>query len=313
MCIRPSLPTTCPIEWRFDLNPETNPYLMEELSVNSVFNPGAIKFDGRYFLMARVEEADRKSFFTIAESPNGVGRFQFWDEPAQIPETIDRTDTNGNDMRLIPHQDGWIYGVFCTEKKDLDAPSANTSAAGAQCGNVRTKDLESWERLPTVETPVLDAEGSARSASLSHGKEVKNGQGSPPIKTEEGRVHVAHGVRETAAGLRYVHYIFMTALDEPSRVTHQPGGHVLAPRGRNGWGMCPVSSSGTAGSWTTARATSTTARPIPAVTSCPLPWTASSNMQRVRLRTQDGRRRRWSSAAPSSSGIVQRPIQNSYA
>jgi 4-O-beta-D-mannosyl-D-glucose phosphorylase len=268
-----------PLDWRYDLNPETNPYLMERLRVNSAFNAGAIRLDDRYLLMARVEGVDRKSFFAVAESPNGVDRFRFWDTPVQVPETTDRTDTNVYDMRLTRHEDGWIYGVFCTERKDPNAAASDTSAAEAQCGIVRTKDLTSWERLPNVKTPspqqrnvvlhpefvdgqyafytrpqddfvmagsgggigwglcdnieepVIDEEDILDPRAYHTVKEVKNGQGPPPLKTDEGWLHVAHGVRDTAAGLRYVLYVFMTAIDEPSRVTHRPGGHLLAPKG----------------------------------------------------------------------------------
>lgn len=268
-----------PLSWRYDVNPETNPFLMERLRVNSAFNAGAIKLDDRYLLMARVEGVDRKSFFAMAESPTGVDRFRFWEEPVQIPETEDRPDTNVYDMRLTQHEDGWIYGVFCAERKDPDAPATDTSAAEAQCGIVRSKDLESWERLPNVKTPspqqrnvvlhpefvdgqyafytrpqddfvmagsgggigwgvcddienpVIEAEEIVEPRTYHTVKEVKNGQGPPPIKTEAGWLHLAHGVRDTAAGLRYVLYVFVTALDEPSRVTHRPGGHFLAPKG----------------------------------------------------------------------------------
>lgn len=268
-----------PLDWRYDLNPETNPYLMERLRVNSTFNAGAIKLDDRYLLMARVEGVDRKSFFAIAESPNGVDQFQFWDEPVQIPETTQRTDVNVYDMRLTRHEDGWIYGVFCTEQHAPGASPSETTAAEAQCGIVRTRDLGSWERLPNVETPspqqrnvvlhpefvdgryafytrpqddfvrtgsgggigwglcediedpVIDEEEILDPRVYHTVKEVKNGQGPAPIKTDEGWVHIAHGVRGTAAGLRYVLYVFMTSLDDPTRVIHQPGGYFLAPRG----------------------------------------------------------------------------------
>ena len=268
-----------PLEWRYDLDPATNPFMMERLGVNAVFNAGAIRHDGRYLVVARVEGADRKSFFGIAESPTGIDRFRFWDEPLAMPETDD-PDTNVYDMRLTAHEDGWIYGLFCTERPDLDAhPLGDLSAAIAQCGIARTKDLKRWERLPDLKTPspqqrnvVLHPEfvdgqyglytrpqdgfisagsgggiGWGTSPTMDGAvveredvvdprvyhtvKEVKNGQGPPPIKTEKGWLHLAHGVRNTAAGLRYVTYLFLTALDEPWRVTHAPGGHLIEPQG----------------------------------------------------------------------------------
>ena len=268
-----------PLAWRYDLDPATNPFMMERLGVNAAFNAGAIKHDGRYLVVARVEGADRKSFFGVAESPNGVDQFRFWDEPLAMPETDD-PDTNVYDMRLTAHQDGWIYGLFCTERPDPDAhQSGDLSAAIAQCGIARTQDLKTWERLPDLATPspqqrnvVLHPEfvggeyglytrpqdgfisagsgggiGWGTSPTMDGAtvdreevldprvyhtiKEVKNGQGPPPIKTEAGWLHLAHGVRSTAAGLRYVTYLFMTALDEPWRVTHAPGGHFIEPQG----------------------------------------------------------------------------------
>lgn len=267
-----------PLYWRYDLNPETNPHLMERNGVNAAFNPGAIELNGRVYLVARVEGNDRKSFFAIAESENGVDNFRFWDYPILLPET-DVPDTNIYDMRLVKHEDGWIYGLFCTERKDPNAPFGDTSSAYAQCGIVRTKDLKSWERLPDLKTPspqqrnvVLHPEfvdgkyafytrpqdgfieagsgggigwglsDSMNPAVIDHEtivdekvyhtiKEVKNGQGPAPIKTDKGWLHIAHGVRNTAAGLRYVIYSFMTALDEPNRVIHSPGGFLIAPQG----------------------------------------------------------------------------------
>nr|WP_279322426.1 glycosidase [Rhodothermus marinus] len=251
-----------PIFWRYDLNPETNPYLMERMGINAVFNPGAIKLGDRYLLVARVEGVDRKSFFAVAESPNGIDNFRFWDEPIVLPETDD-PDVNVYDMRLTLHEDGWIYGVFCTERKDPKAPPTDTTAAMAQCGIARTKDLKTWERLPDLKTPspqqrncVLHPEfvdgkyafytrpqddfiEAGSGGGIGWGlceditnpviteerivdprvyhtiKEAKNGLGPPPIKTPHGWLHLAHGVRNTAAGLRYVLYLFMTALDEP--------------------------------------------------------------------------------------------------
>jgi 4-O-beta-D-mannosyl-D-glucose phosphorylase len=272
-----------PLEWRYDLDPETNPFMMERMGINAVFNAGAIKHEGRYLVVARVEGADRKSFFAVAESPNGVDRFRFWDEPVVMPEA-DELATNVYDMRLTRHEDGWIYGLFCAERKDPEAPPGDTSAAVAQCGIARTRDLRTWERLPDLVTPspqqrnvvlhpeFVDGKDGAPSYGLytrpqdsfieagSGGgigwgltdtmdgaavereevmeprvyhtiKEAKNGQGPPPLRTEHGWLHMAHGVRGTAAGLRYVTYLFMTALDEPWRVTHAPAGHFIEPQG----------------------------------------------------------------------------------
>ncbi len=271
-----------PLAWRYDLDPATNPFMMERLGVNAVFNAGAIKHDGTYLVVARVEGADRKSFFAIAESRTGVDRFRFWDEPLVMPETDD-PDTNVYDMRLTRHEDGWIYGLFCTERPDREAHAAgDLSAAVAQCGIARTKDLRTWERLPDLVTPspqqrnvvlhptfvdgpdgpayglytrpqdgfisagsgggigwgtspTMDGARVEREAVIDPRvyhtiKEVKNGQGPPPLRTEAGWLHLAHGVRNTAAGLRYVTYLFLTALDEPWRVTHAPGGHFIEPQ-----------------------------------------------------------------------------------
>ncbi len=267
-----------PLFWRYDLNPATNPHLHERMGVNAAFNAGAIYRDGKYLLMARVEGLDRKSFFAVAESDNGVDGFRFWDYPVIMPET-DNPDTNVYDMRVVEHTDGWIYGIFCTERKDPDAPAGNTSSAIAQCGIARTKDLIHWERLPDLKTPspqqrnvvllpelvdgryafytrpqdgfISTGQGGGIGFGLSETienaevpeerivdekiyhtiKEVKNGPGAAPIKTPEGWLHVAHGVRECAAGLRYVIYAFMCALDEPWRVTHRPAGWLIAPMG----------------------------------------------------------------------------------
>ena len=267
-----------PLFWRYDLNYETNPYLMERLGVNSVFNPGAIELNGKIYLVARVEGVDRKSFFAVAESESGVDGFRFWDYPIVMPETDD-PDINVYDMRLVKHEDGWIYGLFCTERKDPDAPKGDTSSAVAQAGIARTKDLIHWERLPDLKTPspqqrnvVLHPEfvdgkyafytrpqdgfiDTGTGGGIAWGlcddienpvihhevlvdekqyhtiKEVKNGQGPAPIKTKLGWLHIAHGVRNTAAGLRYVLYAFMTDLKQPERVIYSPGGYLLAPEG----------------------------------------------------------------------------------
>jgi 4-O-beta-D-mannosyl-D-glucose phosphorylase len=268
-----------PYFWRYELDRATNPFLIERMGINAVFNAGAIKLGERYLLVGRVEGMDRKSFFAVAESPNGVDRFRFWDYPISMPETDD-PDVNVYDMRLTRHEDGWIYAVFCTERKDPDAPPGDTSAAVAQAGIARTKDLMAWERLPDLATPspqqrnvVLHPEFVDRKyafytrpqegfvdtgsgggigwglcdditrAAVSHErvidprtyhtvKETKNGQGPPPLKTPKGWLHLAHGVRNTAAGLRYVLYLFMTDLREPWSVTHAPGGYFMAPRGQ---------------------------------------------------------------------------------
>ena len=275
-----------PISWRYDLNPETNPYLMERLGVNAAFNAGAIKRDGRYLLVARVEGLRRKSFFAVAESENGVDNFRFRDEPITVPQA-ERPDTNLYDMRLTEHEDGWIYGVFCTERPAEGSGPNDTAAAEAQCGIARTEDLKEWERLPDLKTPspqqrnaVLHPEfvdgryafytrpqdgfiqaGSGggigwgltddiEQAEIEHEqivdprryhtvKELKNGLGPPPLKTDEGWLHLAHGVQETAAGLRYVLYLFVTALDEPERVLHRPGGYFMAPKGEERVGDVP--------------------------------------------------------------------------
>ncbi len=266
-----------PVTWCYDLDPKSNPYLMERLGINAVFNCGAIKFNDKYCLVARVEGSDRKSFFAVAESPSGVDRFQFWNYPISMPETDD-PDVNVYDMRLTRHEDGWIYGVFCTERKDPEVPVYDTSAATAQAGIARTKDLISWDRLPDLRTKskqqrnvvlhpeffnckyafytrpqddfieagtgggiawgladdiehaVIDEELIIDSRKYHTVYEVKNGQGPAPLKTEEGWLHLAHGVRNTAAGLRYVLYVFMTDLAEPWRVTHKPAGYFLAPQ-----------------------------------------------------------------------------------
>lgn len=266
-----------PLFWRYDLDSGTNPYLMERQGINAAFNAGAMYWKGKYLLALRVEGWDRKSFFAIAESPNGVDHFRFWDYPVVMPET-DEPDTNVYDIRLTAHEDGWIYGLFCTERKDKAFPQ-DTTTAEAQCGIARTRDLLTWERLPDLITysgqqrnVVLHPEfvdgkyglytrpqdgfisvgsgggigwgltDSMEGAEIKSEvivdpkvyhtiKEVKNGQGPPPIKTEKGWLHLAHGVRNTAAGLRYVLYLFLSDLDQPWKITHLPGGYFIAPAG----------------------------------------------------------------------------------
>lgn len=266
-----------PLEWRYDLNPATNPFCLERIGVNACMNSGAIKWNGKYLLMVRVEGWDRKSFFAIAESPNGVDNFRFRERPVDLPD-IDPAETNVYDMRLTAHEDGWIYGIFCSESHDPDAPPGDLSAAVAKAGIVRTKDLVDWERLPDLQAKsqqrnvvlhpefvygkyalytrpqdgfitagsgggigwaLIDDMADARVLSeliidkrYYHTiKEVKNGEGPHPIKTSEGWLHLAHGVRACAAGLRYVLYLYMTALDDPTKVIAQPGGYFLAPKG----------------------------------------------------------------------------------
>lgn len=267
-----------PLNWRFDLNEKTNPFLQERIGINAAFNAGAIKWNGKYLLAVRVEGIDRKSFFAIAESPNGIDNFRFWEKPCVIPQT-EEPDTNVYDMRLVNHEDGWIYGIFCTERKDPKAPKGDTSSAVANAGIVRSKDLVNWERLPDLisntgqqRNVVLHPEfvngkyalytrpqdgfidvGSGGGVGLGYvddminpvvkeekiifGKhyhtiyELKNGLGPSPIKTEKGWLHLAHGVRNTAAGLRYTLYMFMTDLNDISKVTHVPAGHFMGPEG----------------------------------------------------------------------------------
>lgn len=266
-----------PILWRYDLNPETNPNFMERLGINAVMNSGAIELDGKICLVARVEGNDRKSFFAVAESENGVDNFRFRDYPIMLPDT-EPNETNVYDMRLTKHEDGWIYGVFCSESKDTS--SNDLSAAFAQAGIVRTKDLTNWERLPNLKSaspqqrnvvlhpefvdgkyafytrpqddfistgsgggicfglceditnPVICTEEKVISPRLYHTiTEVKNGAGAVPIKTEKGWIHIAHGVRNTAAGLRYVIYVFATDLNDPSKLIASPSGLFIAPQG----------------------------------------------------------------------------------
>jgi 4-O-beta-D-mannosyl-D-glucose phosphorylase len=267
-----------PLFWRYDLDPATNPLFLERLGINAAFNVGAMEWHGNVVLMARVEGADRKSFFAVAESANGIDGFRFWDYPVAMPETAE-PETNVYDMRLTAHQDGWIYGLFCAERKDPAAAPGDLSSAVAQCGIARTQDLKHWERLDDLRTPsaqqrncVLHAEfvdgkyafytrpqdsfieagrgggiGWGLAANMEHAviedetimdrreyhtiNEVKNGLGPAPIKTAKGWLHLAHGVRNTAAGLRYVLYCFLCELDQPWKVISKPGGYFLAPRG----------------------------------------------------------------------------------
>lgn len=265
-----------PLTWRYDFNPETNPYCMERIGFNATMNSGAIKWNGRYLLMVRVEGADRKSFFAVAESPNGIDNFRFWDRPVALPDT-DPAETNVYDMRLTAHEDGWVYGIFCSERKDESAPD-DLSAAIARAGIVRTKDFVSWERLPDlladsqqrnvvlhpefvegkyalytrpqddfinagngggigwaliedITRAVVKKETIINSRHYHTIKEVKNGEGPHPIRTPKGWLHLAHGVRGCATGLRYVLYLYMTDLKDPWRVIAEPAGYVLAPLG----------------------------------------------------------------------------------
>lgn len=263
-----------PVGWRYDLDPERNPFLMERFGIHATFNSGAIKWNGKYVLVVRVEGADRKSFFAVAESPNGVDNFRFWPRPITMPEWGEPA-TNIYDMRLTLHEDGWIYGLFCVERKDHDN-EADLSAATATCGIARTRDLVDWERLPDLKSSsqqrnvclhpefvdgryalytrpqdgFIDAGSGGgigwalidditnaevkeeRIISLRHYhtvKETKNGEGPHPIKTPQGWLHLAHGVRGCASGLRYVLYMYMTALDDPTRVIAEPAGFFMAP------------------------------------------------------------------------------------
>lgn len=267
-----------PYQWKYDLDPNTNPFLMERFGINAVLNAGAIKFNDKYILVARVEGNDRKSFFAVAESPNGIDQFRFWDYPITMPETSE-PDTNVYDMRLVAHEDGWIYGLFCTERRDPTASEGDQSAAIAQCGIARTKNLIDWERLADLKTPspqqrnvvlhptFVDGKyafytrpqdgfveagngggiGFGLSATIENAVvdhemvidkknyhtvyEAKNGLGPAPILTSKGWLHLAHGVRNTAAGLRYVLYLFLTDLNDLTKVTHKPAGYFMAPEG----------------------------------------------------------------------------------
>lgn len=265
-----------PLEWKYDFSEKDNPFLMQRIMMNAVLNAGAIKLDGRYLLICRVEGADRKSFFAVAESPNGIDQWRFWEEPITMPDTEDPA-TNIYDMRVTQHEDGWIYGVFCAERHD-DSQPGNLSAATATAGIARTKDLKTWERLPDLKTKsqqrnvVLHPEfvdgkyalytrpqdgfidtgsgggiGWALVDDMTHAEvkeekiiyerkyhtitEVKNGEGPHPLKTPKGWLHLAHGVRATADGLRYVLYMYMTSLEDPTKVIAKPGGFFLVPEG----------------------------------------------------------------------------------
>ncbi|SFG33604.1 glycosidase [Prevotella sp. KH2C16] len=265
-----------PLEWKYDFNEKDNPYLMQRIMCNATLNSGAIKFNGKYVLVARVEGADRKSFFAVAESPNGIDNFRFWDDPITMPEDIIPA-TNIYDMRLTAHEDGWIYGVFCAERHD-DSQPGDLSAATATAAIARTKNLVKWERLHDLKSKtqqrnvVLHPEfvdgkyafytrpqdgfidtgsgggiGWALIDDIENAEikeetiiyprnyhtimEVKNGEGPHPIKTSAGWLHLAHGVRGCASGLRYVLYMYMTALEDPSKVTAMPGGYFLVPEG----------------------------------------------------------------------------------
>jgi 4-O-beta-D-mannosyl-D-glucose phosphorylase len=267
-----------PLIWRYDFDPAANPLFLERLGINAAFNVGAMEWQGKVILMARVEGVDRKSFFAVAESETGVDGFRFWDYPVVMPET-DEPETNVYDMRLTAHEDGWIYGLFCAERKDPEAAPGDLSSAVAQCGVARTRDLKSWERLADLRTPSAQQRNCVLHPEFVDGKyafytrpqdsfieagsgggigwglaanmeravieretiierreyhtinEVKNGAGPAPIKTEKGWLHLAHGVRNTAAGLRYVLYCFLCDLMEPYKVIAKPGGYFLGPRG----------------------------------------------------------------------------------
>jgi 4-O-beta-D-mannosyl-D-glucose phosphorylase len=266
-----------PLEWRYDFDHASNPHLMTRLGINCVFNVGAMEWNGNIVLMARVEGWDRKSFFAVAESKNGVDGFHFWDYPVQMPE-LDAKETNLYDMRLVRHEDGWIYGLFCAERHD-DSKPGDLSAAIARCGIARTKDLVKWERLSDLKTPALhqrncvlhpefvdgryafytrpmaDFAATGSGDGIGWGlcdditnaevkketivdsrfyhtiKEGKNGLGPAPIKTHKGWLHLAHGVRNTAAGMRYVLYLFLCDLNDPTKVIAAPGGYFMAPEG----------------------------------------------------------------------------------
>ncbi len=265
-----------PVNWRYDLNLNTNPFGLERIGVNAAFNAGAIKWQGKYILAVRVEGSDRKSFFAFAESENGIDNFRFWDTPFVLPQN-EQPDINAYDLRLVAHEDGYVYGIFCAERKDPSSSPYDTVSAIAKAGIIRSRDLQEWERLPDlicgsaqqrnvtlhpefvngkyalytrpqdgfIETgsgggiglgyvndmtyPVLENERIINPRKYHTVYEMKNGQGPSPLKTSEGWIHLAHGVRNTAAGLRYVLYAFMTDLEEIDKVIHQPGGYIMAP------------------------------------------------------------------------------------
>lgn len=267
-----------PLVWRYDFDHKSNPYLQERMGINSVFNAGAIEHNGQIAVIARVEGVDRKSFLAVAESPNGIDNFRFWEYPILLPQT-GNPDVNVYDVRVVKHEDGWIYGLFCTERKDPTAPAGDTSSAVAQCGIVRTRDLRKWQRLAdlktkspqqrnvvlhpefirgkyalytrpqdefiqagkgggigwgladSMENAVVDEEIIMDNREYHTIKEVKNGLGPAPIKTRKGWLHLAHGVRNTAAGLRYVVYLFLADRERPEVITHRPAGYFIAPRG----------------------------------------------------------------------------------
>ncbi|WP_291634377.1 glycosidase [Clostridium sp.] len=267
-----------PLSWRYDLNEETNPNFIETLGIDAVFNPGAIELNGKFYLVTRMEGSDRKSFFAIAESETGTYKFEFIDYPVVIPDTCPN-ETNLYDMRLTKHEDGFIYGVFCSERKDPKSAPGDLSSAIAEAGIVRTKDLKCWERMPNLKTPSPQQRNVVLHPEFVNGKymlytrpmdgfidtgsesgicigycdtmekaviekeivlsprkyhtitESKNGAGCVPIKTEKGWIHIAHGVRITAAGLRYVIYLFVTDLNDPEKVIAAPGGYLIAPFG----------------------------------------------------------------------------------
>ncbi|MGB5481027.1 MAG: glycosidase [Eudoraea sp.] len=268
-----------PINWRYDLNAASNPFGLERIGVNAAFNAGAIKWNDKYTLVVRVEGSDRKSYFAFADSPDGINKFKFWEKPLLLPQLND-PDINVYDMRLIAHEDGFVYGIFCTERKNPDAPHGDTSSAIANAGIIRSRDLKNWERLPDlisgsnqqrnvtlhpefvqgkyalytrpqdgfIETGSGGGIGLGFIDDMTHPEvvdetiinqkayhtiyELKNGLGPSPIKTKEGWLHLAHGVRNTAAGLRYVLYLFMTDLRDISKVIYQPGGYFMAPNNK---------------------------------------------------------------------------------
>ena len=267
-----------PLTWRYDFDQKTNAHLQERMAINAVFNAGAIEHNGKILVIGRVEGVDRKSFLAVAESPTGIDNFRFWDYPILLPQT-DNPDVNVYDIRVVKHEDGWIYGLFCTERKDPEVPGWDTSSAVAQCGIVRTKDLKNWERLPdlktkspqqrnvvlhpefvngqyalytrpqdefiqagkgggigwglikSMENPIVEEEVIMDNREYHTIKEVKNGLGPAPIKTDKGWLHLAHGVRNTAAGLRYVLYMFLADLKRPQVITHRPAGYFIGPQG----------------------------------------------------------------------------------